>query len=434
MSSLNIDNKTPGFNPTEIGLVAPKEVGKQYMDPVTRPLGKPLGEGDEDAQGLKGSPRAQEIFKDTLEAISTTDASLSPEALGFNLAIGLLGFQNIAQQQIDNLDPASPAIILLPRFAQAYQNLLLSAGDLVGAQGAFGASKLVIDHKIAQGETAGDISGLKTDGKSGIAGAGNEDLKTNNSDLKTNGHTSEDTKTNNSDLKTDGITNEEVTTPGGNPWMAGTSYTAFLVNYWEMLSILKEMKELDGKIQVEGMNMMVQLAKDAAEAILNAAETRFWEHIAMAIVDGVSAGVTVAMTVVSVGAQTRMKAEVDTDVQVKGGPAKGGTTKTVKAEQIKVNNMKWQAVSAGAAGLGQASGSMEKAVNNVIQGVMELEAAQYDALKEVLQAYRQVMQMQADRGQDSFNKNTDLIKELIQQIDRMGQVIQEAQAKAMSRS
>lgn len=432
--SMNVDNKTPGFNPAEIGLVAPKEVGKQYMDPVTRPLGAPLGEGDDGSpQGLKGSPKAQEVFKDTLESVSSTDASLSPEVLGFNLAIGLQGFQVLAQQQIDNLDPASPAIVLLPRLAQVYQNMLLNAGDLVGAQGAFGASKLVIEHKISQGETASDISGLKTDGKSEITGAPatNEDIKVNTSGLKANGK----------DVDIGAPpTNEEVTnafaaavaeTPGTGKiaWMAGTSYTAFLVNYWEMMSILKEMKALDGKIQIEGMNMMVQLAKDTADAIMDAAETRFWEHIAMAIVDGVSAGVTVAMTAASVGFTMKMKAEMDTDVK-----QKGGTTKTVTADEIKVSNIKWQAMAAGAGGLGQATGSAEKAIDNVIQGAMELEASKYDAIKEVLQAFRQVMQMQADRAQDSFNKNSDLIKELLNQLDQMGAKIQEAQAKALSRS
>lgn len=394
-----IDNTSS--NPLELELTTPQFIRGQYKDPLPRPMGKPLEEGNESTE-LEDFPNIKEPFKDSLEKISSIDDSIKPEILGFNLAVSLQGFQILAQQQIDNLDPSSPAVVFLPKFAQLYQNMLLNAGDLVGAQGVFGASKLIIDHKISQGETS-DISEEKINSKNELQSSSQEKV-------------------------TNAFANAVASTQGTGKiaWMAGTAYTAFLVNYWEMLSILKEMKAVDGNIQIQGMNMMVEMAKNTAEAVKNAAETRFWKHIAMAIVDGVSAGVAVAATAISIGATTKMRPE-EKEVQ-----NSAGQMEKVPDPKAKAANARWQSISTAAHTISQATDSGQKAINNVIQGTMELKAAEYDALKEVLQTFRQIMQMQADRGQDAFKQNSDLITQLIQQIDAMGQKIAEAQAKALT--
>jgi hypothetical protein len=223
-----------------------------------------------------------------------------------------------------------------------------------------------------------------------------------------------------------------VGTVGGNAWFAGTPYVAFLTYYQEMLRALMEMKEVDGKTQVTSMNMMVELAEDTAEAILDAAETRFWEHIAMAIVDGASACMTMVLTFASVAAMAKQKPEVEVK------PTKGGAgvkaQKGMTVEEVKQYNLKWQRISTLFEGASRASQSAEKSINNVIQGVMELKAAQYEAQKEMLQTFRQVQQTQADRSLELFRQNSELITQLIQQIDQMRSKIIEAQMKALSRS
>lgn len=394
------------FESSDTGKVFPNSIAK-LSDLSISPFDEPLGEVGKEKQELENTN-----IKDTLETNSKDNFaetnfldSLTTQSLGFNLSMGVMSLQKLAQDQIDHLNSAIPVVVFLPRYAKIFQEMLLKAGDLAGAEGALGEAKLKNQHKIEQGDTGTDISGLKTEGRSA------------------NAQTAMD-EANNENVASANV-QPKVANFTPNPWMEGTAYTAFLVNYWEMLSVLKQMKEVDGNIQIQGINMMVFLAKNTSDTIKDAAQTRFWKHIAMAIVDGVGAGVTVGATAISIGASFRMKAE--TKIQNEKG-------ELVTDPKIKAYNKRVEAISAGAQAVSQSSGSAEKMANNVIEGSMELEASQYDALKEVLQAFRQVMQMQAERGQDAFKQNTDLITQMIQQIDAMRQKIAEAQAKALSRT
>ena len=398
--SVSIDNSQP-FDPTKLGLPPPKSSGDQYANLVSRPGGPPLGEGDNTVK--KGTAKATgepSSIQDVLEEIKLAEANLPPELLGLNFGISMKSIGIMAQNQLDTLDPTNPSVPILLKYIQIVQNFELASGDLVGALGTQGAQKLAERQKIAVGDN---------DAK--VAGAAN---------VQANAATAND-PVGAANVQSSAVA---ATSSAANPWLSGNSYVAFQINYWLMLKALKEMKEVEGKTQVASLDMMVELAKDTAEAILDAAETRFWEHIAMAIVDAVSVGITIGFTVASVASTMKMKAEV--------GDADGSGFKSSKA--IKVRNMKLQAISQGFEGLSRATQSAEKSADNIIQGVLELKAAQYDALKEILQTYRQMQQMQADRALESFKQNTEMIAQLIQQLDQMRSKIMEAQAKALSRS
>lgn len=370
-----------------ISLNPPDASGDPYSNNVTRPGGVPLGGG-----GVNPNTVLNKILgysqTDTME--SAAPADVKAFLAGFNIGIQL--FQNSLspeqqiQLQTDNLDPANPAASIIMKYVKLSDDAL-KAGNLAGTS--------VTTTELRDTQATNNVQGTE------------------------NAAATEKT---------------HATSPKGNPWLAGNAYTQFVVSYFALVAILKDMKAIDSQLEIQGMQQVYDLAKQTAETIMAAAKERAMMHIMEAVIAGVSTAVTLGLTAVSVAQTSKMAVEKDGALD----PRDSSGTKTF---ETKADAQKYNRDLAGGKlgtvtiqqGYLPALQTGSKTMDSIVQAIFELKAAYYDALKEILQAYRTIAQQQMDRASDSFKSESDLITQVIQQLDQMRQKLFEAIAASLRR-
>lgn len=191
-------------------------------------------------------------------------------------------------------------------------------------------------------------------------------------------------------------------THGGNPWLAGNVYVAFLESFTEMQRMLMRNKEVEGNIQVQSMKLVVTLAQDTAQVIMDVAKENQMMHIASAVMAGVSIGVSV------------------------GGMAYGSAGNKLGSEGFNL-----QKFDRGAAisGLG---GAISQLGTSVSQAATDLQIAAGQGREEILRAYQQIAQSQMNKAGDEFKADTDTITQLFQALDQIRQNLQQAVQASLS--
>lgn len=179
---------------------------------------------------------------------------------------------------------------------------------------------------------------------------------------------------------------------GGNKWLAGNVYVAFLVEFMELQKILMQNKVVQGQVELQGMNLTVELAKTTADMIMDVAKTNQMIHI-----------VTACMAAVSIVASA-----------VALGMSAGG--KLTFEQSTMITTM---------------SSQLEKMTTAALQAATDITIAEKEGRKEVLQAYRTIAQHQTDKSSEAFKASTDAIISLLQVLDKIRDGLQQAVAASL---
>lgn len=396
MGDTNVSNQQSAATDISSFQLPPPPPGSDQWgeNPVKRVKGPAFGEGDNTIPGLvdSSSPtKTGTLSFDQLQSLEGEALELGTQ-LGLTFAFSIESAKQEALNQI-GLNPGSPAIPILRNFISLADDML-KKGDLHSALGAQAAEEYL--EQISPTERG------KTRNTSAVAGPGNADAA----------------------AAAARVSYVVV----GNPWLRGNAYTAFLVNYAEMLRILKQAKEADGKIQLAGMAMFMELAHNTADTIMEAAKEKQMMYIAQAVCAAVTIAITIGTTAASCIQTSRMKAEVASSPSTQ---SKG----EMKAEvaQIKLRNEKLQGGLGGVnfwQAMQQVGISSGKFTDSLLSAIFEPIIAKYEALKELLSAWRQMAQQQQEHSGDSFKQETDTIAATIQALDQMRAKLQEAIANS----
>ncbi|HEV8051064.1 MAG TPA: hypothetical protein VGP47_01110, partial [Parachlamydiaceae bacterium] len=86
-------------------------------------------------------------------------------------------------------------------------------------------------------------------------------------------------------------------TSGGNPWLAGNTFVEFQVAFSMLQRILMQNSIVQGRVELAGMKMTVDLSRQSADAIMAIAKMNQMMHIVAAIMAAVSIVMTVGALV-----------------------------------------------------------------------------------------------------------------------------------------
>lgn len=181
---------------------------------------------------------------------------------------------------------------------------------------------------------------------------------------------------------------------GGNPWLSGNVYVGFLIEFMEMQRMLMKNKVVEGKIELQSMNLITELAKSTADLIMDIAKTNRMIHITTAVMSAVAIGFTI------------------------GGLAYGGLAKAPGAFE------RGTAIS----GMGS---QLEKLTTAAMQSATDITIAIKEGRKEVLAAYRQIAQHQMEKASEAFKASEDAIVQLLQALDKIRDALQQAVAASL---
>lgn len=116
-------------------------------------------------------------------------------------------------------------------------------------------------------------------------------------------------------LSTQGVNlaTQEKVSNGGNSWLRGNAYVAFLVNFLDLARLLMEGKATDAQAELASLDMMMEMGNLQAKQILTAGAKAAEMHRIAGITAAVSATTIAATTLVGLKdmAANRMHAEVD---------------------------------------------------------------------------------------------------------------------------
>lgn len=180
---------------------------------------------------------------------------------------------------------------------------------------------------------------------------------------------------------------------GGNKWLGGNVYVAFLTEFMDLQRMLMRNKEVQGQVEIQGMNLVVELAKTTADMIMDVAKTQQMIHI----VSAVMAAVSMAVSVVAMSAG------------LKSGSMEQASMISTMGSQV------------------------EKLSTSTIQAATDITIAEKEGRKEVLQAYRTIAQRQMDKSGEAFKASEDAIMQLLQTLDKIRDGLQQAVAAALRR-
>lgn len=183
-------------------------------------------------------------------------------------------------------------------------------------------------------------------------------------------------------------------TSGGNPWLAGNVYVAFLIIFNFIQRILMENKVVQGKVELAGMNLVTTLAQSTADAIMSIAKTQQMIHIVTAVMSGIA----VATAICGLGYSA---------FGTRVGAIDIGT------------------------GIGGLGALFEKLATAATQAGTDLTIAEQEGLKEILRSYNQIAQNQMNKAGDAFKSNDDQIVQLLQTLDKIRDGLQQALAASM---
>ena len=211
----------------------------------------------------------------------------------------------------------------------------------------------------------------------------------------------EEGRKNNLDTKSN-VTINLGKSEGGNPWLGGTVYLAFLEIFMELQRILMKNKVVQGNVELAGMNLTVTLAESTKDAILAIAHMNQALHIASAVMCAVSIAISIGgLAMTSLGAKAGANPP-------KPGSGIDGTTPAPKY----VGFVEMGGV------VGQMGPQVEKMSTAMGQVPPDVLIGQKEGLKEMLQAYRTLAQHQMDKGSEAFKASEDQITQLLQSLDK----------------
>ena len=95
----------------------------------------------------------------------------------------------------------------------------------------------------------------------------------------------------------------------GNPWLAGTKYTEFLIDFMEMFRTMKEITLLQAKITSLTMGLIYAIAKATQTSIMDKAYQQFIIDIAGAVAAGITIIASVGLAYASVSASSAAAAQ-----------------------------------------------------------------------------------------------------------------------------
>lgn len=223
----------------------------------------------------------------------------------------------------------------------------------------------------------------------------------------------------------------------GNAWLAGSAYVVFLICFMEMMEALKNAKIASGQKETFDMAMVFQYGKDLGKAIEDVANKQFMMHVAAAC----AAGIALAISVVSAAQIASAGAKMADSSFQEPAPPKGASEAEMKqynaAKEFHENSsgytkayqsmQYWQT-------MGGIAQSMTQFVTNLTQALIDIPVAKLEALKELIQALKTIMQHMMEKASDQFKANTDMIAQLIQLLDSIRQKLQEAIKSLLSKS
>lgn len=176
----------------------------------------------------------------------------------------------------------------------------------------------------------------------------------------------------------------------GNKWLSGNVYTSYLLIFMEMQRILMKNKVVQGKVEMNGMNLVLELARATADVIMELAKINQMIHIVTAVMSAVAIVVSIGGLGISF--------------------SKGFGTSA-----IDIGSM-----------IGQLGAQLEKMATAAVQAATDLTIAEKEGKKEVLQAYRQIAQHQMDKAGEAFKADAEQINALIQALDKIRDGLQQA--------
>ncbi|MBA3816317.1 MAG: hypothetical protein H0X29_07330 [Parachlamydiaceae bacterium] len=235
----------------------------QYANLVIKAkTNKPVGD---DASPSPIDSHLKAIFRDDVDSLA--EAQELTSQLNINLQIGgaLKNAKTVMQNELDNLDPTNPRVPILGKYIDICDKLL-QGGSIPGVNFALG---------------------LNSDGSSFIE-----------LDADKVGATSAP-KTN--------LTG----TVGGNPWLAGNSYVAFMVNFMTLAKLMMENMMVESKAEINGLEMMYQMGVLTKDQILAAGDKAAEMHRIAGITAAVSAATTILSTGISLHGMAKNKMEAE---------------------------------------------------------------------------------------------------------------------------
>lgn len=185
--------------------------------------------------------------------------------------------------------------------------------------------------------------------------------------------------------QTDGISFQKSS--GGNPWLAANAYVAFLTEFAQMQRVLMRNKEVQGRVEIASMHLIVDLAKTTAKLIMDIAKTNQAIHITTAVMSACSLVISYA--------------------GFKNPDVMRGSTFSAMG------------------------GQLEKMTTATAQSATDISIAEKEGRKEVLQAYRTIVQRQMDRSGEAFKASEEAISQLIQALDKIREGLNQAVAAAL---
>lgn len=253
-----------------ISLPPPDGSGHPYSNLVVNAkTGKTVGsDPDNSANGLNSQLTA--VFGDDVDSLA--EAQAIADKFNINLQLGgtLRSAKETMQDELDNLDPANPRVPILGKYIDICDKLL-AGGSVPGVNFALG---------------------LNSDGSNFLS-----------MDADNVGATAAPT------------TNLSGTV-GGNPWLAGNAYVAFLVNFITLAKLMMENMMVEAKCEIASMQMIFEIGNLTAKQIEISGQKMAEMHRIAAITAAVSAATVVATTLISVKGMMKNKMEPEPEADV----------------------------------------------------------------------------------------------------------------------
>lgn len=388
---MTINNNTPSFD--FFTLTPPNSSGDPFSKLATDVNGVPIGDKPDTAKIISQFLGYSE--KDTIGSALDEILDLVGQ---LNAATGVS--MSDVQNYLNTLDPTQPNLPPI-RALLIISERALEAGKIGGLQFSVqqatnpDADAALISGQVdAVAEKASDEAENKqtTAAANTVAGSEDEaDAKTRAANASALIATDIEAARDNVNTPTTNISLNFNTT-GGNKWLAGNVYVAFLVEFMELQRILMQNKVVQGQVELQGMNLTVELAKTTADMIMDIAKTNQMIHI-----------VTAVMAAVSIVASA-----------VALGMSAGG--KLTFEQSTMVTTM---------------SSQLEKMTTAALQAATDITIAEKEGRKEVLQAYRTIAQQQTEKSAEAFKASTDAIVSLLQVLDKIRDGLQQAVAASL---
>lgn len=386
---MTIGNNPTGLDSSYISLPIPGPNSDDYSAVVIGADGKPLGESTGNAT-VTGYSTQDEIssYLDSLTPSQFLDVTKS--------IMSKYGSTTDAMQTfLDTLDPSNPDI---PPDVMMYliqiDVAMLSSGNI----------QMVSISNLSASQL--DELGITEEGYTAAAASANEE-------------------------RAAAETGQASGVPQPSSWFSGNVYTQFLIAFMEMAKTMMQSKSAQTTIEVAAMNIITEMAEHQADLIMETAKLNQIQHIATAVMAGVSIAITVGAAAAAMkpsgvkdpktGEQMyQQRTDTDgtkTDVIGKdGNPVK--LTGPSSHYQLFMN-------------LSTMGSQLEKFVTSTIQAAQDITIAEKEGYQKILEAYRSIIQTQMTKAAEVFKTQSDAVDQWINTLQQMLDKLDEAIKKGL---